>query len=176
MSEESWQSGSDTPEEHEDVGPEAESRLDIAAAVEYGERYEACQVTVRKVQAARRLIELAGGYKEAVVLVDALWFADIDNPDEATTGASNIVSDEDDSESEYQPDYKVWVARVRRVMAAEKLLQVASGYAEALVLLDTVVLVSPGKEGYQQVVKVRDAVAGYHRRVAAALKRKDEGE
>ena len=84
MSDESGQSGS---EEYEDQGPEAESRLDIAAAVAYGEQFEACQVTARKVQAARKLIELAGGYREAIVLADAVWFAD-DNVDEAAAGAS----------------------------------------------------------------------------------------
>ena len=170
MSDESGQFDSRSPEEYEDRGPEAESRLGIAAAVEYGERYEACQVTVRKVQAARRLIELAGGYKEAIVLADAVWFADIDKPDEATAEASD--ADENDSE----PDYEAWEARTRRVMAAEKLLQLASGYAEALLLLDTVVIVVRGKEGYEQATKVRDAGAGYHERVAAALKRKAKGE
>jgi hypothetical protein len=166
--------GSDRPEEHEDQGPEAASRLEIAAAVEYGERYEACQVTIRKVQAAKRLIELAGGYKEAIVMADAVWFADIDKPDVATAGASD--TDEGDSESECQPDYKAWVAKARRVMAAERLLQLASGYAEALLLLDAIVLATRGKEGYQQVLKVRDAAAGYHDRVAAALRRREEGK
>ena len=71
MSEENDQGDSDTPRENEDRGPEAESRAEIAAAVEYGERYEACQVTARNVRAARDLIELAGGYKEAAILADA---------------------------------------------------------------------------------------------------------
>ena len=152
-------------EESDDQEPNTESTLNIAAAVEYGEKFEACQVTARKVQAAKKLIELAGGYKEAVILTDSVWFAD-----EAAGGASR--ADEDDSE----PDCNAWVARTRKVMAAEKLLQLASGYSEALVLLDTVEIVLRGKEGYQQVVKVRDAAAGYHDRVVAALRRRAEGE
>jgi len=159
-------------DEHEDLEPEAESRLNIAAAVAYGEQFEACQATARKVLAAKKLIELAGGYREAMVLADAVWFADKDHVDEATAGTRDVVPDEDDSE----PDYKAWEARTRRVMAAEKLLQLASGYAEALVLLDTVVIVLRGKAGYQQAAKVRDAGAGYHARVAAALRKRDEGE
>jgi len=151
---------------------EPESRLDIAAAVEYGERYEACQVTARKVQAARRLIELAGGYKEAFVLADAVWFADENTFDEATAGTRNSETDDDDSE----PDFKAWEARTRKVMAADKLLQLASGYAEALVLLDSIVIILRGNEGYQQAAKVRCAAGGYHARVAAALRRRDAGE
>ncbi len=162
---------SDEPEQsHEDQEPDAESRLDIAAAVEYGERFEAYQVTVRKVLAAKRLIELAGGYKEAMLLADAMWFADSGDADDATAGAS--AADEDDSE----PDCKAWLARTRRVMAAEKLLRLASGYAEAFVLLDAVEVAMHGEEGYKQVLKVRYAAAGYHDRVAAALRRRDEGE
>jgi hypothetical protein len=154
-------------EESDDQEPNTESTLNVAAAVEYGEKFEACQVTARKVLVAKKLIELAGGYKEAVILADAVWFADTD---EAAGGASR--ADEDDAE----PNHKAWVAKVRRVMAAEKLLQVASGYSEALLLLDTVVIVLRGKEGYQQMLVVRDAAAGYHDRVSAALRRRAEGE
>jgi hypothetical protein len=161
-------------EEYEDLGPEAESRAETAAAVEYGERYEACQVTARKVMAAKRLIELAGGYKEAMILADALWFADTGDADDATAGAND--ADEDFPEGENGPDCKAWLARTRRVMAAEKLLRLASGYAEIFVLLDTVEVAMHGDEGLQQVRKVRNAAAGYHDRVAAALRRRDEGE
>ena len=56
--------------------------------MEYGERYEACQVTARKVRAARDLIELAGGYKEAVVLADAVWFVALES-DESDAGSAN---------------------------------------------------------------------------------------
>ena len=163
-------------EEHEDLEPDAESGADTAAAVEYGEKFEACQVMVRKVQAARRLIELAGGYKEAAVLADAVWFADIDTPDDATAGARNSETDEDDSESEYVVDYKAWEARTRKVMAAETLLKLASGYREVLVLLNAVVVVLHGKQGHEQVVKVSGAAAGYHDRTAAAQERRDKGE
>ena len=168
MSEEYGQGDSDRPEEHEDQGPEAESGPDIAAAVAYGERYEACQATARKVQAARRLVELAGGYREAMVLADAIWFVDKDHVDKAGTSDT----DEDGS----KPDCEAWAAKVRRVMAAEKLLQLASGYTEALVLLDATVVALQGHGGYQQLAAVRGAAAGYHARVAAALKRREEGK
>jgi len=157
-------------EEYED--PEVESRAETAAAVQYGERYEATMATARKVQAARRLIELAGGYKEAMILADAVWFAD--TGDDAAAGTHD--ADEDFPEGENGPDCKAWLARTRRVMAAEKLLRLASGYAEAFVLLDAAEVVMRGEEGYQQVLKVRHAAAGYHDRVAAALRRRDEGE
>ena len=160
--------------EHEDQGPEAESRRDIAAAVEYGERHEACQVTARKVLAAKRLIELAGGYKEAIVLADAVWFTDTGDAADAAAGTHD--ADEDFPEGENGPDCKAWLARTRRVMAAEKLLRLASGYAEVFVRLDTVEIVRHGDEGRQQVRKVRHAAAGYHDRVAAALRRRNEGE
>ena len=172
MSEENEQDGSDTPSEDEGMGPEEESRADIAAAVNYGETFEACQVTARKVRAARDLIELAGGYKEAIVLADAVWFVASES-DEADAGASK---DEDASEVEYKADYEAWEARTRKVMAAEKLLQLTSGYDEAFLLLDTMEVVKHGKQGHQQVAKVRGAAGGYHKRAAAALKETDETE
>lgn len=158
-------------EEHEDLGPEAASRLETAAAVEYGERYEACQVTASKVLAAKRLIGLAGDYKSALVLADAVWFADCDE-----AGAVACDTSADEEESECQPDCEAWLARARKVIAAEKLLRLASGYAEALMLLDAAEIVLNGEKGYQQVLKVRNAAADYHARVAAALKRRDEGK
>jgi hypothetical protein len=173
MSEENDQAGSDPPREYEDTGPEAESRADTAAAVEYGETYEACQVTARKVRSARDLIELAGVYKEAAILADAVWFVASES-DDATDGASETA--EDESEVEYREDYDAWEVRTRKVMAAEKLLKLASGYDEAFMLLDTIVVVVQGQDGYQQIARVRGAAAGYHKRVAAALKRRDEDE
>ena len=176
MSEENDQADSDTPRDDEERGREAESRADIAAAVEYGERYEACQVTARKVRAARDLIELAGGYKEAIVLADAVWFVASES-DDATDGANGASeAAEDDSETEYQADYEAWEARTRKVMAAEKLLRLASNYDEAFMLLDTMEVVKHGKQGHNQVAKVRGAAAGYHQRVATALEKTDESE
>jgi len=172
MSEENDQADSDTPEENEDQEPEEESRADIAAAVNYGETFEACQVTARKVRAARDLIELAGGYKEAIILADAVWFVASES-DEANTEESK---DEDDSKVEYRADFEGWEARTRKVMAAEKLLQLTSGYEEAFLLLDTMEVVKHGKQGHQQVAKVRGAAGGYHKRAAAALKETDEAE
>jgi len=175
MSEENEQGGSDTPSEDEGMGPEEESRADIAAAVNYGETFEACQVTARKVRAARELIELAGGYKEALVLADAVWFVASES-DEANAGVSKGAADEDDSEVEYRADSEAWEARIRKVMAAEKLLQLASGYEEGVLLLDTMEVVKHGKQGHQQVAKVRGAAGGYHKRAAAALEEKTENE
>ena len=77
---------------------------------------------------------------------------------------------------EYRADYEAWEARTRKVMAAEKLLELTSGYEEAFMLLDTMVVVKHGKQGHQQVAKVRGAAAGYHKRAAAALEEKDESE
>ena len=175
MSEENEQDGSDTPSEDEGTGPEEESRADIAAAVNYGETFEACQVTARKVRAARELIELAGGYKEAIVLADAVYFVTLES-DEANAGASKGVADEDDSEVEYRADYEAWEARTRKVMAVERLLKLTSGYDEAFMLLDTMEVVKHGKQGHEQVAKVRGAAGGYHKRAAAALKETDESE
>jgi hypothetical protein len=121
------------------------------------------------------LIGLAGGYKEAAVLLDAVWFVASES-DDAEAGVSKAMADEDDSEVEYRLDCEAWEARTRKVMAAEKLLTLASGYEEAFMLLDTIVVVQQGKQGHKQVAKVRGAVAGYHRRVAAAMKEKEEGE
>ncbi|MEI8373340.1 MAG: hypothetical protein WCJ35_10980 [Planctomycetota bacterium] len=172
MSEEINQAGSDTPSEDEGMGPEEESRADIAVAVNYGETFEACQVTARKVRAARELIELAGGYKEAIVLVDAVWFVASESDD----ANARVSKDEDDSEVEYRADFEAWEARTRKVMAAEKLLQLASGYDEAFMLLDAMEVVKHGKQGHNQVAKVRGAAGGYHKRAAAALKKTDESE
>ena len=47
MTDENEQDGSDTPCEDDGMGPEEESRAEIAAAVNYGETFEACQVTAR---------------------------------------------------------------------------------------------------------------------------------
>jgi hypothetical protein len=165
----------DTPREDDDLGTEAESRAEIAAAVEYGERYEACQVTARKVRAARDLIELAGGYKEAAILADAVWFV-ASECDDANAGSGEALADEDDSEVEYQADYEGWEARTRKVLAAERLLSLTSSYQEAFMLLDTIVVVQQGKQGHKQLAKVRGAAAGYHKRAAAALEETDEDE
>ena len=175
MSDENDQAGSDTPSEDEDLEPEAESRAEIAAAVEFGERFEACQVTARKVRAARELIELAGGYKEAIVLADAVWFV-VSESDEPKGEVRKATADEDESEIEYRTDFEAWEARTRKVMAAEKLLQLASGYEEAFLLLDTMEVVKHGKQGHDQVAKVRGAAGGYHKRAAAALKETDESD
>jgi hypothetical protein len=174
MSEYNDQAGSDAPGDDEEFGAEMESRADTAAAVEYGERYEACQVTARKVRAARELVELAGGYKEAAILADAVWF--VASESATDTGASKPAAFEDAPEVEYRTDFDAWEARTRKVMAAEKLLELASGYEEAFMLLDTIIVVLNGKQGHQQVAKVRRAAAGYHRRAAAALEDKEEGE
>jgi hypothetical protein len=61
-------------------------------------------------------------------------------------------------------------------MAAEKLLRLASNYDEAFMLLDTMEVVKHGKQGHNQVAKVRGAAGGYHKRAAAALKKTDESE
>jgi hypothetical protein len=173
MSEENDQADSETPEEDEDHEPETESRADIAAAVDYGETFEACQVTARKVRAARELIELSGGYKEALVLADAVWFVASESDDNA--GLDNPGAKED-SEVEYRADFEGWEARTRKVMAAERLLRLAGGYEEAFMLLDTIEVVMHGKQGHKQVAKVRGAAGGYHKRAAAALEKKAENE
>ena len=72
-------------------------------------------------------------------------------------------------------DCEAWEARTRKVMAAEKLLKL-SGYDEAFILLDTIIVVEQGQLGHEQVAKVRGAAAGYHQRVAAALDKKAENE
>ena len=172
MADENDLADSDRPSEDEDQEPEAESRAEIAAAVEYGETYEACQVMARKVRAARELIELAGGYKEAMILADAIWFADSDKPIEVKAGVSN----EDDSDVEYRADYEAWEARTRKVLAAENLLTLASGYDEAFMLLDAMIVVLQGRQGHKLVAKVRGAGAGYHKRVAAALDKTEQDE
>lgn len=102
--------------------------------MEYGETYEACQGTARKVRAARDLIELAGSYKGAVILADAVWSVASESDN---TGLSKKLADEDDFEVEYRADYEAWEARTRKVLAAEKLLERTSGYDEAFMLLDT---------------------------------------
>jgi hypothetical protein len=43
-------------------------------------------------------------------------------------------------------------------------------------LLDTMVVVQQGKQGHEQVRKVRGAAAGYHKRAAAALEDKEGAE
>jgi hypothetical protein len=86
------------------------------------------------------------------------------------------IADEDDSELEYMADFEGWEARTRKVMAAERLLNLASGYDEAFMLLDTMVVILQGKQGQEQVAKVRGAAAGYHKRAAAALEDKEGAE
>src|SRR6516165_5418468 len=51
---------------------------DEAAVQEYGRSFRAWQVAARKVLAAQNVIDLAGGYDEAFVLVDAVFFSEID--------------------------------------------------------------------------------------------------
>ena len=82
-----------------------------------------------------------------------MWFVASES-DEADAGASKGVADEDDSEVEYKADYEAWEARTRKVMAAEKLLELTSGYEEAFLLLDTMEVVKHGKQGHNQVAKV----------------------
>ena len=175
MPEENERADSDASGEGKNQEPEAKSREEVAAAVNYGEIFEACQVTARKVRAARELIELAGGYKEALVLADAVWFVGSES-DAADAGGNEEVADNGDSEAEYGADYEAWEVRTRKVLAAEKLLQITSGYGEAFVLLDSMEIVRHGEQGRQQVGKVRRAAGGYHERAAAALRGSDENE
>ena len=174
MSEENDQADSDTPREaktRSQSGKQGRNRR----RSELWRDIRGMSVTARKVRAARDLIELAGGYKEAIVLADALRFVASDS-DEANAGVSKGVADKDDSEVEYRADFEAWEARTRKVMAAEKLLELTSGYDEAFLLLDTMEVVKHGKQGHEQVAKVRGAVGGYHKRAAAALKETDESE
>ena len=54
-------------------------------------------------------------------------------------GDGKAVAD-GESEVEYRLDFDAWQARARKVMAAKTLLELTSGYAEAFMLLDTIVV------------------------------------
>lgn len=73
-----------------DRGQKARSKADDAAVKEYGKKYEAWEAialkvlagskvvkkdAVRKVLAAKDLMELAGGYEEAFIILDAVMIA-----------------------------------------------------------------------------------------------------
>ena len=146
---------------------EVGSKADDAAVKDYAEKYKSCQVTANEVLTAKELLELAGGYEEAFVLLDATYFVAVDKPKASVREAGATA---DDSEvKEYQEKYEACEAKTRKVLAAEKLVELAGGYDEALTLLDTVVVVMEGKQGHERAARVRGSAAGHHKMLAAGV-------
>ena len=87
------------------------------------------------------------------------------NDAEPNKGASN----------DYWEKYKACETITRKVLTARRLVELAGGYDEAQTLLDTVVVAMGGKQGNEQVAKVRRAAAGHHE-ILAAVARAEEGK
>ena len=149
------------------------SKADDAAVKEYAEKYDACQVIARPVMVAKEFMDQAGGYEKAFVFLDALQFVALDEP-KAEPRRANAKAD-DSEENDYWKKYKVCEAITRKVLTAEKLVKLTGGYDEAQMLLDTVMVVMEGKQGHEQVAKVRGSAAGHHEILAAAA-RAEEGK
>jgi hypothetical protein len=136
---------------------------DEAAVQEYGRRYRAWQVAARKVLAAQNLIELAGGYDEAFVLLDAVLFSETDAVGETDPLAGDA---EDQRESEYGERMQRCEATARQVLAAQKLIDLAGGQEEAFMLLDSVLIATKGEQAHHQAGERHSACATNHERKA----------
>jgi hypothetical protein len=148
---------------------EVKDTEDKVAVEEYGQKYDACQVIASKVMAARELMELAGGYKEAFILMDAVNFATEFKPKVAEQEAEAEVNDAD--EKDFEEEYEANATIARKVLAADRLLKLAGGYNPAFTLLDAVMVEMEGPQGRQQAANVRHSAAGHHKLLAAAAEK-----
>jgi len=131
-----------------------------APVKEYGEKYKAWQNVAHKVLAAQSLMELAGGYKEAFVLLDAVAFIGDDAP--AETGKVD-----DQPEKEYGEKMAECESTARLVLAAQRLLELAGGQEEAFLLLDAVLIAMEGEQAHEQAGEAHEACASNHEILAA---------
>jgi hypothetical protein len=136
---------------------------DEAAVQEYGRSFRAWQVAARKVLAAQNVIDLAGGYDEAFVLVDAVFFSEIDTEGENGPPADDT---EDGRESEYGERMRRCEAMARKVLAAQKLIDLAGGHQQALLLLDAVVIATKGDQAHHQAAERHTIAGSHHKRMA----------
>jgi len=134
---------------------------------EYARKYREWSVEAHKVLAAEELMELAGGYKEAFILLDAVIFARLEKHQPALPPPNNgppaAVS-----ETGFGKIVEACQATAHKVLAAERLLDLAGGDQEAFVLLDVVMIAAEGHKGYRQAGDVRLTAAGHHEVLAMA--------
>ena len=120
-------------------------------------------MTARKVLVAKKLIELAGGYKEAVDPDGRGMVRRHLRHDEAAGGASR--ADKDQGMTEPNPQKGVGGQSPQGYGSREAAASGKRLLGSTFTFWITVVIVLRGKEGYQQMLVVRDAAAGYHDRV-----------
>ena len=152
-----------TPAKAQTRQPRAKAR-DVK---EYAQKYQAWSVEAHKVLAAKELMELAGGYKEAFILLDAVIFARIEKNEPALQppkrGPAATASG-----TGYKEKADACEATAHKVLAAERLLDLAGGDEEAFALLDVVMIAAEGRKGYQQAADAHLAAAGHHGVLAVA--------
>jgi hypothetical protein len=152
---------------------QAKDKADDASVKEYTEKYDAYKVMAHPVLAAKELIELAGGYGEAFVLMDAVYFVSEFKP---KAGVREEKAKPDDSgETDSADEYEASAALARKVLTAAKLVELAGGYYAAFTLLDAVMIEMEGPQGHEQAAEVRRSAAGHHEILAAAAK-EEEGK
>ena len=133
---------------------------DPLAVKEYSEKFWAWNHEARKVRAAREFIKLVGGYKEAYILLDAVQFCATLSP-YAQVGPPELKADDPPRDSGEDVEFDARIARVRKVVTAEKLIELAGGPDEIISLLGVVMAAEEGNEGYK-VARDLCNVAGAH--------------
>jgi hypothetical protein len=134
---------------------------------EYARKYRAWGVEAHKVLAAEELMKLAGGYKEAFILLDAVIFARLEKHQPALP-SPKAGPPAAATETEYREIVEACEAAAHKVLAAERLLDLAGGDQEAFALLDVVMIAAEGHKGYRQAGDVHLTAAGHHEVLAVA--------
>jgi len=148
----------------------ANTRENNAGIAEYGERYREWHGVARKVLMAQTLMEQAGGYREAFILMDAVAFAEADLPDEP-------VRANEQRESEIGEKLREWQNTACLVLTAKRLIELAGGYEEAFLVLDSVFCAINGEQAHEAAAAVRRVASSHCKALAAeAQQAAEEGE
>ena len=129
------------------------------AVQEFAAKYQAWCNDAEKVLAAKELMNVAGGYKEAFVLLDAVLFSLFKD--------QRVVvpwREPERAKPATDPSEMLDACRslVHKVLAAERLLRLANGYDEAFFFLDAVMVAMKGDKGIKDAKEVRGTAGDYH--------------
>lgn len=149
-------------------GKAKDAKVDDAKVKEYGEKLRAWQDSTHKMLAANRLMELAGGYKQAFVLLDAVASAAAEKMKIGMWKRGDHVNNPKTKEYEYGENMGACEAMARQVLAAEKLIELAGGRMEAFSLLDAVMIAVEGEQGHEQASECHSSAAGHYKALEAA--------
>jgi hypothetical protein len=138
--------------------------IDTARVAEYARGRDTWIDLAHKVFAAKQLMELAGGYKEAFTVLDAALNAPREEP---STAIPLFPAMEGNDKAE------ACEAIARQVLAAHRLVELTGGM-DAFAVLDAVVIVTEGEKGYEQAREAHGTCGRYYKAREAAAKENGE--